>query len=241
MSKAVHDAIGSRYLPRTRALQISEIEADDVVAMVGAIKARGARDIARRALELLAQIFRYAIAHGHAKRSPAEFRPRDVLKASPTETTHELMSFQGSPPNPDLAPETSLLASFCDLAATEGWRRARGRTTGRADDEVDRHPDALQATISRLDHRHNYALGIPPNLLGLNPTVPRANTIGAGHMAYIPTGERWLYLAVLLDLFRGCSEKTFPDQKRHRWHRFPFGRTWRRNFSGLCDSAEALW
>jgi len=192
-------------------------------------------------LKLLAQIFRYAIAHGHAKRNPAEIRPRDVLKASPRETTHRLMSFQGSPPNPDLAPETPLLASFCDLAAIEGWRRARGRAAGRADDEVDRHPDALQAAISRLGHRHNYALGIAPNLLGLDLTVPRANTIGAGHMAYIPTGERWLYLAVLLDPFRGCSEKPFRDQKRHSWRLFPYGRTLRRNFSGLCDSAEALW
>jgi integrase len=70
-------------LPRLGPLQTGEIEATDVVAMVRAIEARGARDIAKRALETTGQIFRYAIAHGYAKRNPAsEIRPRDILKAS---------------------------------------------------------------------------------------------------------------------------------------------------------------
>jgi hypothetical protein len=39
-------------------------------------------DIAKRALETTGQIFRYAIAHGHAKHNPAaEIKPRDVLKS----------------------------------------------------------------------------------------------------------------------------------------------------------------
>jgi len=50
--------------------------------MVKAIEQRGARDIAKRALETAGQVFRYAIAHGHAKRNPAaEIRPRDILKS----------------------------------------------------------------------------------------------------------------------------------------------------------------
>ena len=32
-------------------------------------------------------------------------------------------------------------------------------------------------------------------------TVAAANTVWAGDMTYIPTGEGWLYLAVVLDLF----------------------------------------
>jgi len=63
-----------------------EIEAPDVVAMVRAVEARGARDVAKRALETTGQIFRYAIAHGYAKRNPAtDIRPRDILKASQKE------------------------------------------------------------------------------------------------------------------------------------------------------------
>jgi integrase len=62
---------------------VTEIEAPEIVTMVKAIEDRGARDIAKRALETTSQIFRYAIAHGDAKRNPAiEIRPRDILKAS---------------------------------------------------------------------------------------------------------------------------------------------------------------
>jgi integrase len=49
--------------------------------MTRAIQDRGARDIAKRGLETVGQIFRYAIAHGYAKRNPAaEIRPSDILK-----------------------------------------------------------------------------------------------------------------------------------------------------------------
>src|ERR1700723_964889 len=75
--------LDSNILPSLGQLQTAEIEAPDVVAMVRAIEARGARDIAKRALETTGQIFRYAIAHGYTKRNPAtEVRPRDILKAS---------------------------------------------------------------------------------------------------------------------------------------------------------------
>jgi hypothetical protein len=51
--------------------------------MVEAIEHRGARDIAKRALETTGQIFRYGIAHGYAKRNPAsEIRPADILKTT---------------------------------------------------------------------------------------------------------------------------------------------------------------
>jgi integrase len=75
--------LASNIMPSLGALQIDAIAAPDIVAMVRAIEARGARDIAKRALETTGQIFRYAIAHGYAQRNPAtEIRPRDILKAS---------------------------------------------------------------------------------------------------------------------------------------------------------------
>jgi integrase len=71
-------------LPILGHLQISEIEAPSIVLMVKTIDARGARDIAARAMETAGQVFRYGIAHGHTKRNPvADIKPRDILKTSP--------------------------------------------------------------------------------------------------------------------------------------------------------------
>jgi integrase len=75
--------LDSNILPSLGTLQITVIDAPDIVAMVRTIEARGARDIAKRAMETTGQIFRYAIAHGKARRNPAaDFRPSDVLKSS---------------------------------------------------------------------------------------------------------------------------------------------------------------
>lgn len=73
----------SDILPCLGARPIAEIEAPELVSMVKAIEARGARDIAKRALETTGQVFRYAIAHGYARRNPAsEIRPCDILKST---------------------------------------------------------------------------------------------------------------------------------------------------------------
>jgi len=70
-------------LPCLGARQITEIEAPELVSMVKKIEERGARDIAKRALETTGQVFRYAIAHGYAKRNPAsEIHPSDFLRTS---------------------------------------------------------------------------------------------------------------------------------------------------------------
>jgi integrase len=70
-------------LPVLGTRPIAEIEAPELVAMTKAIEERGARDIAKRALETAGQVFRYAIAHGYARRNPAtEIRPRDILKSA---------------------------------------------------------------------------------------------------------------------------------------------------------------
>lgn len=73
----------SNVLPLLGRRQIDEIEAPEVCEMVKFIEARGAADIAKRALETTGQIFRYAIAHGYARRNPAaEIKPRDILRAT---------------------------------------------------------------------------------------------------------------------------------------------------------------
>ncbi len=70
-------------LPCLGARPIAEIEAPELVAMTKVIEQRGARDIAKRALETTGQVFRYAIAHGHTRRNPAsEIRPSDILKTT---------------------------------------------------------------------------------------------------------------------------------------------------------------
>jgi len=49
------------------------------------------------------------------------------------------------------------------------------------------------------DSRHG--LPIAPNLLNRNFTIAAPNRVWTGEMTYIQTEERWLFLAVVLDLF----------------------------------------
>jgi hypothetical protein len=59
---------------------VSEIQAPEMVTMLKVIAGRGVNDLAKRALQTSSQVFRYAIAHGQAKRNPAtEIKPSDVL------------------------------------------------------------------------------------------------------------------------------------------------------------------
>jgi len=62
---------------------IAEIDPPEIVATVKGIEARGVSDLAKRALETIGQIFRYAIANGYAKNNPAAaIKPSDILKAT---------------------------------------------------------------------------------------------------------------------------------------------------------------
>jgi integrase len=73
MEADVYPVIGARPL--------SEIQAQELLALVKKIEDRGASDLAKRALQSIGQVFRYAVAHGYATRNPAsEFRPSDVLR-----------------------------------------------------------------------------------------------------------------------------------------------------------------
>ena len=78
---ATQRRLEANVYPCIGARPITEIEPRELVTMVKAIETRGVGDLAKRALQTTGQIFRYAIAHGLAKRNPVvEFKPSDVLK-----------------------------------------------------------------------------------------------------------------------------------------------------------------
>jgi len=52
--------------------------------------------------------------------------------------------------------------------------------------------------VRTTDSKHS--LPTPPNLLARDFTVAEPNRVWAGDVTYLPTGDGWLYLAVLLDL-----------------------------------------
>jgi integrase len=75
----VYSVLGSR--------PIAEVEPMELVQLAKAIEARGASDMAKRILQIVGMVFRYAVAHGYSKRNPAaEICPSDILK--PTRKTN---------------------------------------------------------------------------------------------------------------------------------------------------------
>lgn len=111
--------------------------------------------------------------------------------------------------------ETALLveirAVYTEARGAYGWPRvwrqlkAQGIRVGKLRVQRTMQQHGLRARGKRrfrvctTDSKHG--LPIAPNLLARNFTVAAANTVWAGDMTYIPTGEGWLYLAVVLDLF----------------------------------------
>jgi integrase len=79
---SVRRRMAADILPAFGTRPIASIEAPEVVALTKAIEQRGAHDIAKRSLETTGQVFRYAVAHGYAKRNPAvEIKPSDILRS----------------------------------------------------------------------------------------------------------------------------------------------------------------
>jgi len=73
--------IKADILPKLGHRHIADIEAPDIAAMAKAIEDRGAGELARKALRVTSQIYRFAIVKGCAQRNPAaDLRPGDVLK-----------------------------------------------------------------------------------------------------------------------------------------------------------------
>ena len=79
----VRRRMAADILPSLGTRPVTEIEAPEIVALATTIEKRGAREIAKRALEMCGQVFRYANAHGLAERNPAiAIKPSDILKPS---------------------------------------------------------------------------------------------------------------------------------------------------------------
>jgi putative transposase len=111
--------------------------------------------------------------------------------------------------------ETALLveirAVYTEARGAYGWPRvwrqlkACGVRVGKRRVELAMRRNGIRARGKRrfrvCTTDSNHALPVAPNLLARNFTVAAANTVWAGDMTYIPTGEGWQYLAVVLDLF----------------------------------------
>ena len=83
--------LAANILPFLGDKLVTEITAPQLVAMVKAIQDRGARDIAKRALETTGQIFRFAVAYGFAERNPAaDVRPLTCSRRRSKRTTRVL-------------------------------------------------------------------------------------------------------------------------------------------------------
>jgi integrase len=79
--KQMQARIEGDLIPALGSRPMREIEAPELVSIAKKIEARDAHELARRALETVGQVFRYAIAHGLASRNPAsDISPSDVLK-----------------------------------------------------------------------------------------------------------------------------------------------------------------
>lgn len=71
----IFPAIGNRA--------ISEILAPEIVLLIKRIASRGALDLAKRAHQMIGQVFRYAVAHGMATRNPAtDIKPSDIIPSA---------------------------------------------------------------------------------------------------------------------------------------------------------------
>src|SRR5271154_6515507 len=69
------------YTPLLGARPVADVEAMELVQLAKGIERRGASDLAKRILQIVGMVFRYAVAHGYSKRNPAaEIRPSDILK-----------------------------------------------------------------------------------------------------------------------------------------------------------------
>jgi len=68
-------------LPTLGPRPIADIDTPEIAAVVAAIDARGANELARKALRTISKIFRFGITDGYARRNPAaDIPPGDFLR-----------------------------------------------------------------------------------------------------------------------------------------------------------------
>jgi integrase len=78
---ATRRRLKANVLPLLGSRPVGEIEPSEIVRMVRTIEARGRGDLAKRAFQTCAQVFRHAIAEGITENNPvAKLKPGDVLK-----------------------------------------------------------------------------------------------------------------------------------------------------------------
>jgi integrase len=77
--------------PELGSRPIAQIEAPELLDVMRSIERRGAPEIARRALAVCGQVFRYAIVTGRGRRDPAADL-RGALKARPRQQHHQAMA-----------------------------------------------------------------------------------------------------------------------------------------------------
>jgi integrase len=77
----VNSRLDADVLPKLGSRPIADIEVPEIAAVVSTIDARGANELARKALRTISQIFRFGITHGYARRNPAaDIKPGDFLR-----------------------------------------------------------------------------------------------------------------------------------------------------------------
>jgi integrase len=86
-SETTRNRLKANVYPVLGERPIAEVEPMELVQLAKDIETRGASDMAKRILQIVGMVFRYAVAHGYSKRNPAaEIRPSDILK--PTRKTN---------------------------------------------------------------------------------------------------------------------------------------------------------
>ncbi len=80
-SETTRNRLKSNVYPILGDRPIAEVGPMELVKLAKDIEARGASDMAKRILQIVGMVFRYAVAHGYSKRNPAaEIRPLDILR-----------------------------------------------------------------------------------------------------------------------------------------------------------------
>ncbi len=86
-SATTGNRLKANVYPVLGARPITDVEPVELVQLAKSIEARGASDMAKRILQIVGMVYRYAVANGFSKRNPvAEIRPSDILR--PTRKTN---------------------------------------------------------------------------------------------------------------------------------------------------------
>lgn len=173
--------------PKLGAKPIASITAPQLLAMAKAIEARGALDMAKRALQTCAQILRYAVAHGLIDRNPSvDVRPSDALKPRVKENYARLDARE----MPELlrkieaypgAPYTRLAMKLMAYTFVR-----TGELIGACWDEVDLTAAEWRIPAERMKMRTPHIVPLAPQAV----EVLQALQTLSGHRALLFPGER---------------------------------------------------